>query len=481
MTTSTMPIDELIQRIRDKAAWDAPAAQGIQESFIEKGFKSLPVSDHAEAKIRERSKNLHVRHFFISRNHEEFVQNAYRILLNRPADPGGLLSYCDRLKQGSSRFGILVRLATSQEGRLVAVQVNGLGFLRVAHAVERIMWAIGLNQLAKAIAGWVDSWFSVDAEDFHACKTSDLALLRLLESWRTPIESQIGRTVIIERELISMQRVIDEQSKLIDLMRSQINVLLQKESFALNNTAHSSDTSIGLMESAQDPALNDYYLVFEDANRGTQQEFIDKIQVYADLFTQLKLPGCLPLLDIGCGRGELLDYLKDLGVAVSGVDMNGTMVRSCQARGLEVVHSDALSYLRSLEDNSLGCVTGFHIIEHLPFHELFYIMQECFRVLSPDGFVLFETPNPENVLVGSHTFYHDFTHRNPITPTAIQFLARYHGFNVTDIVRCNPYPENARVPGDDPITERVNGHFCGPQDFALIARKSDTKDLREAR
>jgi hypothetical protein len=92
-------------------------------------------------------------------------------------------------------------------------------------------------------------------------------------------------------------------------------------------------------------------------------------------------------------------------------------------------------------------------------------------VLAEGGAVLFETPNPENVLVGSHTFYHDFTHRNPITPTAISFLLKNQGFDDIDIIRSSPYPEEAKVPGNDPLTERVNGHLCGPQDFAVTGRK----------
>src|SRR5690606_16635801 len=112
--------------------------------------------------------------------------------------------------------------------------------------------------------------------------------------------------------------------------------------------------------------------------------------------------------------------------------------------------------------------TLFHIVEHLPFPALYTLIKESARVLQPGGAILIETPNPENVLVGSHTFYHDFTHRNPITPTALQFLLTYHGFERLEVRRLNPYPPEARVPGSDPLTQRVNGHLCGPQDYAVI-------------
>jgi len=99
---------------------------------------------------------------------------------------------------------------------------------------------------------------------------------------------------------------------------------------------------------------------------------------------------------------------------------------------------------------------------------------QAYRALVPGASILLETPNPENILVGSHTFYHDPTHRNPLTPNSVAFFLRYCGFADPEIRRLHPYPEAARVQGDDDLTARVNGHLCGPQDFAVIARKPRT-------
>jgi O-antigen chain-terminating methyltransferase len=103
---------------------------------------------------------------------------------------------------------------------------------------------------------------------------------------------------------------------------------------------------------------------------------------------------------------------------------------------------------------------------------LYGLVAEAWRVLKPHGVLLLETPNPENPLVGSHTFYHDPTHRNPLTPTAMQFLLQYHGFEQVNVLRLHPYPESARLPGEDLLTERMNGLLCGPQDFAVVGRRS---------
>jgi O-antigen chain-terminating methyltransferase len=177
------------------------------------------------------------------------------------------------------------------------------------------------------------------------------------------------------------------------------------------------------------------------------------------------------VLDLGCGRGEWLALLTEAGYAARGVDLNPLMLERARAQGLDVACQDALAALAAQPDASLGAITAFHLVEHLPFPVLYRLFAEIARTLAPGGLLIAETPNPENLLVGSHTFYHDPTHRNPVTPTFLSFLAQYHGLGQIEILRLHPYPESARVPGNDPLTERVNGHLCGPQDYALLARR----------
>jgi SAM-dependent methyltransferase/uncharacterized protein YoxC len=218
--------------------------------------------------------------------------------------------------------------------------------------------------------------------------------------------------------------------------------------------------------------LQAYYVAFEDFHRGEEAELRQKLAPYLQWFAPYRESSRQhAVLDVGCGRGEWLRLLAENGFTAYGLDANPLMAQECRRRGLEVVEADLLPHLRGLPSGSLSGLTGFHIVEHLPFEVLFALFAEAYRVLVEGGIMAFETPNPENVLVGSHTFYHDFTHRNPITPSSLAFLARYHNFERIRIERLNPYPEQAKVPGNDPLTERVNGHFCGPQDFALIAYK----------
>src|SRR5438552_2541276 len=70
--------------------------------------------------------------------------------------------------------------------------------------------------------------------------------------------------------------------------------------------------------------------------------------------------------------------------------------------------------VRSLGEGSVGAVSAIHLLEHLPFQDVVKLSDETVRVLRPGGVATFETPNPENLVVGACSFYLDPTHRNPI-------------------------------------------------------------------
>lgn len=178
----------------------------------------------------------------------------------------------------------------------------------------------------------------------------------------------------------------------------------------------------------------------------------------------------MPIVDLGCGRGEWLELLRDEGLRARGVDLNRVSVAGCREMGLEIVETDTLSYLRSIPDIAVGAVTGFHIIEHLPFDVLLALLDETHRVLRPGGLAIFETPNPQNVIVGSCTFYLDPTHRNPLPAGLMQFLMEMRGFSGVEVVCLHPYSEEVRVHGSN-LAERFNDNFYGPQDYAVLGHK----------
>ncbi len=217
--------------------------------------------------------------------------------------------------------------------------------------------------------------------------------------------------------------------------------------------------------------LDAFYAAFEDQFRGSREEIIGRLIVYLPMIQEANVgTPTSPILDVGCGRGEWLELLHASGYTARGLDINRVMIEQCGVRGLEVVEEDVISYLQSLPDATLGAVTGFHIIEHLPFEMLVNLIDETIRVLKPGGLAIFETPNPQNLLVGSNTFYLDPTHRNPLPSSMIKFLVENRGLSQVKIVDLHPYPAQMRISGSE-LGERFSNYLYGPQDYAVIGCK----------
>lgn len=216
-----------------------------------------------------------------------------------------------------------------------------------------------------------------------------------------------------------------------------------------------------------------FYLALEDRFRGSPSEIKERLKIYLPLVEKARDAAAgaqRPLLDIGCGRGEWLELLRERDIPASGVDSNRALVAEGRARGLSIVEADLMNYLRELPDNSVWALTGFHIIEHLPLEMLLKLLDETLRVVSPGGLIVFETPNPENVLVGSCNFYFDPTHRNPLPAPIMKFMLESRGLSRVEIVRLNPSGAEP-VAGDTDLVKRFNQYFYGPMDYAVVGWK----------
>jgi SAM-dependent methyltransferase len=181
----------------------------------------------------------------------------------------------------------------------------------------------------------------------------------------------------------------------------------------------------------------------------------------------------MPALDLGCGRGELLEVLKEAEIPAEGIDQDEGMLEGCQALGLSVQQGDAIAYLRTQADSSRICVSLIHVVEHIPFDMLRDIVAEAKRVLVPDGILIMETPNPENYTVGSCNFYMDPTHRNPLPPPLLAFVPKYYGFQKVKILRLQERDEirlKTNFTAEDYLTN------VSP-DYAVVARLASSNEV----
>jgi O-antigen chain-terminating methyltransferase len=212
-----------------------------------------------------------------------------------------------------------------------------------------------------------------------------------------------------------------------------------------------------------------FYRAFEDRFRGSRELIKSRLKVY--------LPFIIPLkqyypdshgVDLGCGRGEWLELMREHGVTVQGFDLDHGMLDATRELGLNVINGEAIKSLQSLAAESQMLVTGFHLAEHLPFEALQILIQESLRVLRPGGLLILETPNAENIIVGTEKFYLDPTHQRPIPLQLLSFMAEYYGFNRVKVIRLQESPEII----NDNTLALLNVLYDVSPDYAIVAQKA---------
>jgi SAM-dependent methyltransferase len=220
--------------------------------------------------------------------------------------------------------------------------------------------------------------------------------------------------------------------------------------------------------------LDSLYAGVENQFRGARDDIRNRQAIYLPLVREVGAgTEEAPVIDLGSGRGEWLELLRDSGLVAKGVDINRVFLASCRDIGLDVTESDILSYLRNLKTGSVGMLTSFHVIEHMP-HKLFVaFIDEALRALKPGGLLILETPNPKNLVVAGCNFYLDPTHLNPIPYELSRYLLEARGFSRVDVLELHPaLGEIQAQDGTHAVTSALNRLLYSAQDYALIGRKS---------
>jgi O-antigen chain-terminating methyltransferase len=251
--------------------------------------------------------------------------------------------------------------------------------------------------------------------------------------------------------------------------KSQLNLFLETANQRL--TESFSRVEMQKLTEENSHSVDAAYVAFEDRFRGSKLEIVERLKVYLPILSEAKVgTKDRPILDLGCGRGEWLNLLRESKYIARGLDINRIMVEQSTSQGLEAIESDAIQYLQSLSNDCLGAVTGFHIIEHLTLATLIELISQTVRVLKPGGLAIFETPNPKNLVVGACNFYSDPTHKNPVFPETIQFFLQYQGLVNVQLMYLNPV-EDASFKQIDPKWDTLDNWFFGARDYAVIGHK----------
>jgi O-antigen chain-terminating methyltransferase len=217
-------------------------------------------------------------------------------------------------------------------------------------------------------------------------------------------------------------------------------------------------------QSAPPEFANLDWLKFAEKFRGSEEAIRARQRMYAERFRE-----CAPVLDIGCGRGEMLQVFREAGIAARGIDSNHDSVALCQANGLDAENADLFTYLSALPDGSLGGAICSQVVEHLPPARSPEMIRLAHAKLRVGGVLAIETPNPECLAIFATHFYIDPTHRHPIPPALASFYLEEAGFGQIQIERLSPAIES--MPSLAELPEAFREAFFGSLDYAAFGIK----------
>ena len=224
------------------------------------------------------------------------------------------------------------------------------------------------------------------------------------------------------------------------------------------------------------------YVLFENRYRGDEASIKQRQAEYLPYFQN-----CANVLDLGCGRGEFLELLRERQIAGYGVDANQNMLYYCRQKGLRVEEADIFAHLAALPDDSLDGIFTAQVVEHCAPQDLARLLQLCFAKLQFRKYLVIETQNPKSLYALSY-FYRDISHEKPLHPDALCSLVKMAGFQDVQVEYKNQltkeemFPEFELPEGSDAALQthltalnnhirRLNDVIYGYLDYAIIAKK----------
>lgn len=285
-----------------------------------------------------------------------------------------------------------------------------------------------------------------------------------------PLRQAIGRSEQSHsdwhRQISSLTSAVVQRAQVGEVERQFLRVFDE-----LREIRHGAGSGVAArptrVESTDEGQLSEtFYRELERHFRGTPDQIRSRLEIYRSYF--LPLQG-QTVVDLGCGGGEWLGLLRQWGIRPLGVDYNGLNTLALKQQGYAVVRDDAVGWLSCQPQATVAAITAFHLVEHLSAASLLAMLQQALRVLRPGGLLLLETPNPENLMVATQTFWLDPTHVRPLPAELLRFMMHFSGFKSCEVLRINP-----------PEASDTRAALLGPpamvgRDYAVIAYRPDSE------
>lgn len=186
-----------------------------------------------------------------------------------------------------------------------------------------------------------------------------------------------------------------------------------------------------------------YHLAIQSKNKADHKRYADCIRQFAGRWQKwLPTDKSAACLDIGCGCGEFLYFLRYKGfIKIYGIDLNPVEIDVASQVGLpNLVSGDIFDYL-SEKRELFDLITAFHFFEHLKKAEAIKLLDMIYKALKPNGRLLAVTPNGLSPFGGA-TRYWDFSHETGFTPASWRQIAYLAGFREVIFEEYGPIPHS---------------------------------------
>jgi SAM-dependent methyltransferase len=279
----------------------------------------------------------------------------------------------------------------------------------------------------------------VESKDREVAARADARMMQI-ERGLEPIAEVAARLSVLQRTVEAIARgshqsPVASPQPPVPSLQSQSSVISPEQPATSNPPSLASHATASFGGQA-----DSRYVAFEDQFRGSDAAIAEKLRAYVPIFA-----GASDVVDLGCGRGELLAALAAAGIRARGVDANADMAAIARERGLDATAGDALAFLDAIPDRSLGGIAATQVVEHLEPAYLMRLLDAASRTLRPDAPIVLETINPACWLAFFSSYIRDLTHVRPVHPETLQYLLRANGFERVEIRYSAPVPDHMKM------------------------------------
>jgi 2-polyprenyl-3-methyl-5-hydroxy-6-metoxy-1,4-benzoquinol methylase len=168
--------------------------------------------------------------------------------------------------------------------------------------------------------------------------------------------------------------------------------------------------------------------------RKISPEFYKNYKLPYYLSNRLPKDKSLPILDFGCGFGQTLLALRDLGYEnIIGCDVDDEAIKYCISQGLKVENCTNLNEFVVKYENKFDMVLMLHVLEHFPKTEIIQTLSKIKKVLKKQGKIIIVVPNAQSS-TGVYWAYEDFTHELIFTSGSLYYVLKMAGFEEIEFI-----------------------------------------------